>query len=178
MSAVVFTVGLICSPRTSAGARGFVTMFTTSDFRLGCFSFLFGALGLACFRVRFLSYKAQLNCKIYKVFELLCIHTIRAQNNKKMTFTVHKRSYGKAMFLHLSVIMFGGGLPSACTPLRKHTHPWKHPHPRPTATAADGTHSTGMLSCLVGNLTVDYIRNHLYTFCSNEISLYQNHRQS
>ena len=49
-----------------------------------------------------------------------------------------QRSCGKVMFLHLSVILFtGGGV-------------WQTP-PRPlqqTATAADGTHPTGMHSCL------------------------------
>ena len=69
MYAVVFTVGIICSPCTSTGARGFVTMFTTSDFRLGRFSFLFGTLGLACFGVRFLSYKTQFNCKFYNIIK-------------------------------------------------------------------------------------------------------------
>ena len=45
--------------------------------------------------------------------------------------TVRKRSCGKVMFLHLSVILFKGGVcPSACW----NTHPWgRHPpvrHPR------------------------------------------------
>ena len=53
--------------------------------------------------------------------------------------TVRKRSCGKVMFLHLSVShsVHGGGCPSACwdTPLGL------------TATAADGTHPTGMHAC-------------------------------
>ena len=49
--------------------------------------------------------------------------------------SVRKRSCGKVMFLHLSVILFTGG---RCTSLR-------HPPPE-TTTAADGTHPTGMHS--------------------------------
>ena len=96
-----------------------------------------------------------------------------------MVFTVRKRSFGKVMFLHLSVILFTGGLSVSVhagihppgrhqTPLLADTpHPGKHPPgqtppcpvhagihtPCPVhaginmATAADGTHPTGMHSC-------------------------------
>ena len=57
-----------------------------------------------------------------------------------MFFTVRKRSCGKVMFLHLSLILFTGG--------EVYT-PW-------VATAADGTHPTGMHSCSFG---VDFCRN-------------------
>ena len=76
-------------------------------------------------------------------------------------FTIHKRSCGKVMFLHLFVILLTGG---RCTPLGTHTPLDRHPldrhtpyadtappggsPPRPEmATAADGTHPTGMHSC-------------------------------
>ena len=62
------------------------------------------------------------------------------------------------MFLHLSVIWFGGG--GKCTPPGIHTHPRpvadthtladtprQTPRTRQTATAADGAHPTGMHSC-------------------------------
>ena len=49
---------------------------------------------------------------------------------------VRKRSCGKVMFLHLSVILVGGEV---------YTHPLGR-HPPPTATAADGTHPNGMHS--------------------------------
>ena len=70
-----------------------------------------------------------------------------------------QRSCGKVMFLHLSVShsVHGGCL--ADTPSPRST-PWKHPPeahppetipprstPLPSATAADGSHPTGMLSC-------------------------------
>ena len=80
------------------------------------------------------------------------------------------------MFLHLSVILFRVGGGGGCLPLGPGgvclwaegvsssgsrgsasgwgcTHPGRHPlgrhtpHPRETATAADGTHPTGMHSC-------------------------------
>ena len=69
------------------------------------------------------------------------------------------------MFLHLSVshsvhsvypVNAGTDTPQADTPLGRHP-PWQTPlspadtpleaHPPPTATAADGTHPTRMLSC-------------------------------
>ena len=88
--------------------------------------------------------------------------------------TCRKRSYGKVMFLHLSVILStGGGLsapmhagihppnrtPWADTPsLGRHPLPGQTPPPwadtpwadtpQQMATAADSTHPTGMHSCL------------------------------
>ena len=61
-------------------------------------------------------------------------------------------SCGKVMFLQLSVILF----PPRQTPPRQtpswadipgQTPPGRHPPPREMATAADGTHPTGMYSC-------------------------------
>ena len=68
------------------------------------------------------------------------------------------------MFLHLSVILFtgGGGVhPPADTPL-----PGRQPPPPEMATAADGTHPTGMHSCfyldwLVFWFNYDYLYSHL-----------------
>ena len=83
----------------------------------------------------------------------------------KLSFTVRKRSCGKVMFLHLSVILSTGGgvCPSACwdTP-HGQTPPWADTPwantpradtpwantPQQMATAADGMHPTGMYSCL------------------------------
>ena len=50
------------------------------------------------------------------------------------------------MFLHLSVILFTGG-GGGVHPLGRHS-PWADT-PFKTATAADGTHPTGMLSCTI-----------------------------
>ena len=80
-------------------------------------------------------------------------------------FTVRKRSCGKVMFLHLSVILSGGGCLPQCMlgythPVSRHP-PWsrhppsvkqtpprsRHYPPEQTATAVDGTHPTGMHSC-------------------------------
>ena len=61
-----------------------------------------------------------------------------------------QRSCGKVMFLHVSVILFTGGVWQADTPGSTHTHPMADRDPSPThgtATAADGTHPTGMHSC-------------------------------
>ena len=62
-------------------------------------------------------------------------------------------SCGKVMFLHLSVshsVHGGGGVwqttPWADTPTPNPVHAGIHA-PLPAATAADGTHPTGMLSC-------------------------------
>ena len=86
--------------------------------------------------------------------------------------TVRKRSGGKVMFLHLSVILSTGVVsapvhagihplgrhptgrhpptPPGHTPLQPDSPPGRHPpgqtHPQQTATAADGTHPTGMHS--------------------------------
>ena len=54
------------------------------------------------------------------------------------------------MFLHLSVILFTGGGGVLQTPPR-----WT-PHPQDTATAADGTHPTGMHS-VTKMLSVSFI---------------------
>ena len=55
------------------------------------------------------------------------------------------------IFLHLSVIVFTGGVwhtpPLGRHPLRQ-TPPLGRPPPPQMATAADGTHPTGMYSCL------------------------------
>ena len=76
-----------------------------------------------------------------------------------------QRSCGKVMFLHLSAILFTWGVciractmedtrpgqtpppPWADTPLAE--IPQADTPPQQTATAADGTHPTGMYSCLV-----------------------------
>ena len=90
-------------------------------------------------------------------------------------FTVCKRSCGKVMFLHLPPSGRhppGQTVPSGQTPPQTspypvhagiHTHTvlpsacWDtHPHPlTPAATAADGTHPTGMHSCLKNQLHGD-----------------------
>ena len=71
-------------------------------------------------------------------------------------FTAHKRRYGKVMFLHLSVILFTGGVSASgsgwvsasgsgglCTPGQTPTHPIE------MTIKAGGTHPTGMHSCLL-----------------------------
>ena len=68
--------------------------------------------------------------------------------------------FAKVMFLHLSVILFTGGVclsardqapPPRPAPPLEQTPPSGSRHPSPpgaeTATAADGTHPTGMHSC-------------------------------
>ena len=77
-------------------------------------------------------------------------------SNSKV-ITVRKRSCGKVMFLHLSVILSTGGCLPQC--MLRHTHPgqtppppsWADspPPPQQMATAVDGTHPTGMHSCLL-----------------------------
>ena len=67
-----------------------------------------------------------------------------------------QRSRGKVMFSQASVILFTGGYPSMYwgrhpprqtpPPCADATPPGRHP---PTATAADGTHPTGLHSCLL-----------------------------
>ena len=63
-------------------------------------------------------------------------------HSSEMPYYRLQRSCSKVTFLHLSVILFtGGGVPYP---------PGRHPlgrHHQETATAADGTHPTGMLSC-------------------------------
>ena len=63
-----------------------------------------------------------------------------------------QRSCGKVMFSQASVILFTwrGVYPSV--------HWGRHPRADtpPTATAADGTHPTGMHSCLLKNLNIHY----------------------
>ena len=68
-------------------------------------------------------------------------------------FTVCKRGCGKVMFLHLSVShsVHKGGLPQ-CT--LGYTPRADTPTPQQTATAADGTHPTGMHSCFQFNFAV------------------------
>ena len=82
-------------------------------------------------------------------------------------FTARKRSCGEVIFLHLSVILFTGGVcipacsegvytPWTHTPTQdthtpgrnpsRQTPPWADTPPQ-TATEADGTHPTGMHSC-------------------------------
>ena len=62
-------------------------------------------------------------------FLVKCLNFYRPQNEVS----------GKVMFLHLSVILFlGGGV-----------HPPRQTPPPETATAADGTHPTGMHSFLI-----------------------------
>ena len=123
-SAVVFTVRIICSPCTSTGARGFVTMFTTSDFRLGSFSFLFVTLGLACFRVRFLSYKAQFNRKFYEIIQVQYVNpwhitaSFCLQGPEQPQFTSQIRKCC-SLFRHLSQNLNGF---SFTTSTRYHLH--------------------------------------------------------
>ena len=66
-------------------------------------------------------------------------------------FTVRKRSCGKVMFLPLSAILSTGGGVSAPVHARIHTPPGRHPPAQYMlgymATAADGTHPTGIHSC-------------------------------
>ena len=123
-------------------------------------------------------------CKL----QILILWLLEIRNSPKI-FIVRKRSCGKVMFLHLSVILFteGGGVclwvhavyshledipgqtdpladtppPEADTPIGRHspsqTHTFRGRHPPradippgkhpDTATAADGTHPTGMHSC-------------------------------
>ena len=88
------------------------------------------------------------------------------------------------MFLHQSVILFtkGGGVnplgqtpPGKTPPLGRHLPPWEDTPwadtplgqnppwadtPPPTATAMDGMHPTGMLSCIV----VDMLHNIVFLF--------------
>ena len=74
----------------------------------------------------------------------------------KSIFTV-RNEVAKVMFLHLSVILSTGGGLSAPVHAGIHTPLGRHP-PEQTATAADGTHPTGMYSCLfwcVFSLTVN-----------------------
>ena len=69
-----------------------------------------------------------------------------------------QRSCGKVMFLHLSVILFTGGM--ADTALGRYS-PSRHP-PLPlkqTATTADGTNPTGMHCCC---LKVSLYRRHQF----------------
>ena len=58
-------------------------------------------------------------------------------------FTVRKRRCGKVMFLHLSVILFTGGV--CHTPLGRH-HPPYAVHAGRYGQQGGGTHSTGMHS--------------------------------
>ena len=62
-----------------------------------------------------------------------------------------QRSCGKVMFSQASVILFAGGCLED-TPLGRHPHGQPTPNgqtpPQQTATAADGTHPTGVHSCL------------------------------
>ena len=79
-----------------------------------------------------------------------------------------QRSCGKFMFLHPSVILFTGGvLLQVDTPLWADTSPWEQADtpPQDTATAADGTHPTGMHSCTM------QIRYWLCTGCSSIIKI-------
>ena len=64
-----------------------------------------------------------------------------------MHFYRPQRSSGKVMFLHVSVILFTLGS-GRQTPPPADKHPRQADTPSPwTATAADGTHPTGMHSC-------------------------------
>ena len=85
------------------------------------------------------------------------------------------------MFLHLSVVLsMGGGVcPSACWD--RHPLPGTHPPPPPqTATAADGTHPTGMYSCS-GNKTdskrassdVRLLNRLNWTTCNKDLATFQ-----
>ena len=77
-----------------------------------------------------------------------------------------RNKVAKVLFLHLSVILFAGGVPGQVPPPRPTPPPWDQVHPpwtsyipdlvhhpdqvnppaRQTATVADGTHPTGMHS--------------------------------
>ena len=84
-----------------------------------------------------------------------------------LIFTARKRSLGKVMFLHMSVILFTGGMcipactgygvsasgSRGCTPLGRHPqadHPGQPPpdrHPLEMTTEGGGMHPNGMHSC-------------------------------
>ena len=82
---------------------------------------------------------------VFMSFDVVSIRAIRI-----LIVTVRKRSCGKVMFLHLSVILSTGGV-SAPVHAGIHPPPKQTPQeadtPQQTATAADGTHPTGMHSC-------------------------------
>ena len=102
----------------------------------------------------------------------MCLQSSRATTSLKRysqtSLLQPSLSCGKVMFLHLSVILFTGGRGCLADthPLGRHTPPGRHPQSdtapwadtpprqtRQTATAADGTHPTGMHSCLDSHLT-------------------------
>ena len=71
-----------------------------------------------------------------------------------------QHSCDKVMFLHMSVILFTGGRVSARPPPLGQTPPGRHPLPPQTATAADGTHRTGMHSYLIWFQAQNQHRSH------------------
>ena len=79
--------------------------------------------------------------------------------HQRLIFTV-RNEVAKVIFLHLSIILFTGGVclsacwdttpPDQAQPPKTRHPPGTRHHPPPgaeTATAADGTHPTGMHSC-------------------------------
>ena len=82
-----------------------------------------------------------------------------------MYFYRPQRSCGRVMFLHVSVILFTG-LGSGRHPPQADTPPGRHP-PLGTATAADGTHPTGMYSCcFCHNKNTTYLIHYIFYFLS------------
>ena len=80
--------------------------------------------------------------------ELEVCLTIYQLGNYQLLLPLRNSSCGKVMFSQASVILSTGG---RCTPPKADTPPWltssgQTPPPQ-TATAADGTHPTGMHSC-------------------------------
>ena len=96
-------------------------------------------------------------------FFFFLIKFIEWRNNHMLHHYRPQRSYGKVMFLHLSVILFTGGCVSQHAlglTTHRQTYPSMHwgrhppqqtypsqPPPGETATATDGTHPTGMHLC-------------------------------
>ena len=75
----------------------------------------------------------------------------------KCFFTVCKRSCGKVMFSQVSVIQLRGEVytPGQTPPPGRHRSPPPgQTPPQQTATATDGTHPTGMHSCLAIDLPI------------------------
>ena len=79
-----------------------------------------------------------------KVYFDICTDSVLVIDPILLLFlTARKRSYGKVMFLHLSVIQFTGGVCLCTPPGQKPTHPIE------ITIKSFGTHPTGMDSCLL-----------------------------
>ena len=104
---------------------------------------------------------------VYFLAQVIHWKQIEAGNLPTWLFYIYRpqRSCDKVMFLHRSVILSTGGVsqhalrqtPPGRHPARQthpgqaHTPPGQTPPPQETATAADGTHRTGMHSCLTSD---------------------------